>query len=105
MLIRKKLPPGSLYPQLIHFPADYFDFLAVFSGGQTVDMNTHLTTGSSLQTAMYRIAVANEHLRQQGNPIQGEFLVDIFLTEKGTEAIILTGPIFCTKWSVSVTPC
>jgi len=87
MLIHDKLPQGSLYPQLTQAPTSYADFLNFFRFGQTIDDNTLLTTADTLQTNMFKVAIANGHLRRQGNPIQGEFLVDIFLTEKGAESI------------------
>jgi pyrimidine deaminase RibD-like protein len=96
MLIHEKLPQGSLYPQLTQAPVtSYTDFLNFFRYGQTIDDNTLLTTADTLQTNMYKIAVANGHLRRQGNPIQGEFLVDIFLTEKGAESIPHSDKEFC----------
>jgi len=88
MLIHKKLPRGHLYPQLTQFPTNYADFLAAFRGGQTVDNNTYLTTANTVQTYMYKTALASGHLTAKGNPIQGEFLVDIFLTEEGAEHIL-----------------
>jgi pyrimidine deaminase RibD-like protein len=88
MLIHEKLPPGHLYPQITQFPANYADFLAAFQGGQTVDNNTYLTTGNAPQTFMYQTALTSGHLRTQGNPIQGEFLLDIFLTDEGAEYIL-----------------
>jgi pyrimidine deaminase RibD-like protein len=84
MLIHQKLP-GDMYPQLTQFPANYPDFLEAFRGGQTVDNNTFLTTGNTLQTAMYKTALMSEHLTVKGNPILGVFLVDIFLTDAGAE--------------------
>jgi|HubBroStandDraft_1064217.scaffolds.fasta_scaffold55241_2 pyrimidine deaminase RibD-like protein len=89
MLIHTKLPPGHIYPQLAQFPTNYADFLAVFRGGQTVDNNTYLTTADTLQTALYKAALINGHLVTKGNPIQGEFLVDIFLTDKGAEQLFV----------------
>jgi pyrimidine deaminase RibD-like protein len=88
MLIHTKLPPGHLYPQLTQFPANYADFLAAFRGGQTVDRNTYLTTGEAVQTHLYKAAIASGHLTTKGNPIQGESLVDIFLTDEGAEHIL-----------------
>ena len=88
MLIHTKLPAGQIYPQLTQFPANYPDFLAAFRGGQTVDNNTYLTTGNAVQTHLYKAAIASGHLTTKGNPIQGEFLVDIFLTETGAEHIL-----------------
>jgi pyrimidine deaminase RibD-like protein len=87
MLIHEKLRPGQIYPQLTKFPANYADFLAAFRGGQTVDNNTYLTTGNAVQTHLYKTAIASGHLRTMGNPIQGESLVDIFLTDAGAEHI------------------
>jgi pyrimidine deaminase RibD-like protein len=89
MLIREKLPAGSIYPQLTQFPGNYADFLAAFRGGQTVDNNTCLTTADTPQTNMYKTARASGHLTTKGNPIQGESLLDIFLTEAGEEQILI----------------
>jgi hypothetical protein len=88
MLIHEKLRPGQLYPQITQFPANYADFLAAFRGGQTVDNNTYLTTGNAVQTHLYKAAIASRHLITKGNPIQGEFLVDIFRTDEGAEHIL-----------------
>jgi pyrimidine deaminase RibD-like protein len=89
MLIHEKLRPGHIYPQLIQFPANYADFLAAFRGGQTVDNNTYLTTGNAVQTHLYKGAIASGHLTTKGNPIQGESLLDIFLTDAGAELIFV----------------
>jgi pyrimidine deaminase RibD-like protein len=89
MLIHRKLPTGHIYPQLTQFPANYPDFLAAFRGGQTVDNNTYLATADTLQTAIYKAALASGHLTTKGNPIQGESLLDIFLTDAGAEHILL----------------
>jgi len=78
MLIHEQPSPGHIYPQLIQFPANYADFLAAFRGGQTVDNNTHLTTGDASQTHLYKAALASGHLTTKGNPIQREFLVTFF---------------------------
>jgi pyrimidine deaminase RibD-like protein len=88
MLIHEKLRPGHIYPQITQFPGNYPDFLAAFRGGQTVDNNTFLTTGNAVQTHLYKAAIASGHLTTKGNPIQGEFLVDIFLTDEGAEHIL-----------------
>ena len=53
-----------------------------------MDNNTHLTTGDAVQTHLYKAALASGHLTTKGNPIQGEFLVDIFLTDEGAENIL-----------------
>jgi pyrimidine deaminase RibD-like protein len=89
MLIHEKLRPGQIYPQLTQFPANYADFLAAFRGGQTVDNNTYLTTGNAVQTHLYKAAIASGHLTTKGNPIQGEYLLDIFLTGAGAESILV----------------
>jgi pyrimidine deaminase RibD-like protein len=89
MLIHIKLPPGHIYPQLTQFPANYTDFLAAFRDGQTVDRNTYLTTADTPQTYLYKAAIMSGHLVTNGNPLQGESLVDIFLTEKGIETIVV----------------
>lgn len=96
MLIHTKRPPGVFYPQLTQFPANYDDFLAAFRDGQTVDNNTYLTTADTLQTYMYKTGLMSGHLVVKGNPIQGEFLVDIFLTDAGAERILIpTDRPFC----------
>jgi Cytidine and deoxycytidylate deaminase zinc-binding region len=87
MLIHEKLPYGQIYPQLTQFPTNYADFLAAFRGGQTVDSNNLLTTADTIQTNMYKTALASGHLTKKGNPIERE-LVDIFLTEAGAEHIL-----------------
>ena len=71
MLIHEKLPQGSLYPQLTQAPTNYTEFLNFFRGGQTLDDNTLLTTADTLQTNMFKVAIANGHLKRDGNPIQG----------------------------------
>jgi hypothetical protein len=54
-----------------------------------VDNNIYLTTGDTLQTAIYKAALASGHLMTKGNPIQGESLLDIFLTDAGAEHILV----------------
>ena len=88
MLIKVKLP-GGVYPQITQFPANYADFLAAFRGGQTVDNNTFLHTGNAAQTHMYQAALASGHLTTKPNPIQGEFLLDIYLTDTGADSIVI----------------
>ena len=87
MLIHTKLPAGHIYPQLTQFPTNYSDFLAAFRGGQTVDNNTHLTTGNAVQTHLYKAAIVSGHLTTKGNPIERD-LLDIFLTDAGAEHIL-----------------
>lgn len=89
MLIHEKLQPGQIYPQLIQFPTNYDDFLAAFRGGQTVDNNTYLTTADTPQTHLYKTAIFSRHLKVEVNPIQGESLLDIFLTDVGAERILV----------------
>jgi hypothetical protein len=57
-----------------------------------LDRNDYLDTANTLQTAMYKTAIANSLITTKGNPIKDEFLVDIFLTEKGEEHILLPHP-------------
>ncbi len=89
MLIRTKPPAGRFYPQLTQLPGNYDDFLAAFRGGQTVDNNTYLTTADTPQTHFYKTAIISKHLKTESNPIQGEYLLDIFLTDAGAERILV----------------
>jgi pyrimidine deaminase RibD-like protein len=102
MLIHTKLPAGHTYPQLTQFPSNYADFLAAFRGGQTVDNNLYLTTGNEVQTHLYKAATASGHLTTMGNPIQGESLVDIFLTDEGAEHILKSQDIQYCKMAVDL---
>ena len=43
---------------------------------------------NAVQTSLYTAAIASGHLMTKGNRIQGDFLVDIFLTEEGAEPIL-----------------
>jgi pyrimidine deaminase RibD-like protein len=89
MLIHEKLPPGHIYRQITQFSTNYVEFLAAFHGGQTIDNN--LTANSiaiTAQAQMLQIAITSGHLTKKGNPIQGEALLDIFLTEEGAEQIL-----------------
>src|SRR6185312_1093487 len=89
MLIHEKLPPGSIYPQVTQFSTNYLDFLAAFRGGQTIDNNLTATSiANTPQAQILNIAVATGHLVIKGNPIQGESLLDIFLTDEGAEQIL-----------------
>jgi pyrimidine deaminase RibD-like protein len=89
MLIHEQLPQGHLYPQITQFSTNYVDFLAAFRGGQTIDNNLTATSiASTPQAQMLNIAIASGHLTKKGNPIQGEALLDIFLTEEGAEQIL-----------------
>ena len=38
---------------------------------------------------MYKTALLSGHLRIEGNPIPGEYLLDIFLTDVGAESILV----------------
>jgi len=88
MLIHQKLPAGHLYPQITQFPTDYADFLAAFRDGQTIDNNLDARAiMDTTQYMMFRTAITSGHLEKRGNPIQGEFLLDIFLTQKGKDHI------------------
>jgi pyrimidine deaminase RibD-like protein len=89
MLIHAKLPPGHLYPQITQFSTNYVEFLAAFCGGQTIDNNLTATSiASTPQAQMLNIAITSGHLVKKGSPIQGEALLDIFLTEEGAEQIL-----------------
>jgi pyrimidine deaminase RibD-like protein len=88
MLIQQKLPAGHLYPQITQFPADYADFLAAFHDGQTINNNLDARDiMNTTQYMMFRTAITSGHLEKQGNLIQGAFLLDIFLTQKGKDHI------------------
>ena len=89
MLIREKLPPGHIYPQLSQAPiTTYADFLNFFRGGQTLDDNNELTTAPTGQNAMFRTAIASGHLARERNmEIPNVFLVDVSLTKSGSELI------------------
>ncbi len=89
MLIREKLPPGHIYPQLSQAPiTTYADFLNFFRGGQTLDDNNELTTAPTGQNAMFRTAIASGHLARERNmEIPNEFLLDVSLTKSGSELI------------------
>ncbi|HVB35028.1 MAG TPA: deaminase [Patescibacteria group bacterium] len=54
-----------------------------------MDNNTYLTTADTVQTALYKAALASGHLTTQRNPIQDEFLLDIFLTDAGADQIVV----------------
>lgn len=89
MLIHEKLPQGHIYPQITQFPTNYIDFLVAFRGGQTIDNNLTATAiANTPQAAMLNIGITSGHLTKKGNPIQGESLVDIFLTDEGAEQIL-----------------
>jgi pyrimidine deaminase RibD-like protein len=89
LLIREKLSPGHIYPQLSQAPiSTYADFLNFFRGGQTLDDNNELTTAHTVQNAMFRTAIASGHLARAKNMvIPNEFLVDVSLTKSGSEFI------------------
>lgn len=42
---------------------------------------------NTTQYMMFRAAITSGHLEKRGNPIQGESLLDIFLTQKGKDHI------------------
>lgn len=90
MLIREKVRPGHVYPQITQAPINYFDFLNFFRGGHTIDNN--LTAGviaSSLQANMLKAAISSGHLtltKNMANP--DESLADIILTDEGAEQIL-----------------
>jgi pyrimidine deaminase RibD-like protein len=88
MLITKKLPQGSIYPQITQAPiSTYPDFLNFFRGGHTIDDNLGAhTIQNTMQYTMFSTAIASGHLTKLKNmAIPDEFLADIFLTEAGSE--------------------
>jgi pyrimidine deaminase RibD-like protein len=90
MLITKKLPQGSIYPQLTHAPiTSYADFLNHFRGGHTIDDNLSAPViQNTVQYAMFTTAVNSGHLTKTKNmAIPDESLADICLTKPGSELI------------------
>ena len=88
MLVTKKLPQGSIYPQLTHAPVTtYADFLNFFRGGHTIDDNLSAPAiQNTMQYTMLSAAITSGHLTKSKNmAIPDESLVDIFLTELGSE--------------------
>ena len=88
MLILKKRPQGSIYPQITQAPiTNYPDFLNFFRGGHTIDDNLGARTiQDTVQYTMFNTAIASGHLTKLKNmAIPDEFLADIFLTESGSE--------------------
>jgi pyrimidine deaminase RibD-like protein len=88
MLITKKLPQGSIYPQITQAPiSTYPDFLNFFRGGHTIDDNLGARTiQDTTQYAMFSTAIASGHLTKLKNmAIPDEFLADIVLTDAGSE--------------------
>ena len=90
MLIREKLPPGHIYPQLTQSPiTTYADFLNFFRGGHTIDDNVSApAVASTMHAAMLKTAIASGHLTWIKNvAIREEFLADVSLTKSGLELI------------------
>jgi pyrimidine deaminase RibD-like protein len=88
MLITKRLPKRSIYPQITQAPiSTYTDFLNFFRGGHTIDDNLGADTiQNTMQYTMFSTAIASGHLTKLKNmAIPDEFLADIFLTEAGAE--------------------
>jgi pyrimidine deaminase RibD-like protein len=86
MLILKKLPQGSIYPQITQAPIRTYDeFLYFFRGGRTIDDNLNADViRSTVQHAMFTTAVMSGHLtRTKNRSIPDESLVDIHLTKSG----------------------
>jgi pyrimidine deaminase RibD-like protein len=93
MLITKKRPQGSIYPQITQAPiTTYADFLNFFRGGYTIDDNVDAgAIASTLAAAMLKIGVASGHLTKVKNmAIPDEFLTDISLTKSGSQLIQTT---------------
>ena len=89
MLIKEKLPPGHIYPQITQAPDNYFDFLNFFRGGHTIDDNLGATSiASTLQANLLKAAISSGHLRKMKNMVMpNESLADIFLTDLGAEQL------------------
>jgi hypothetical protein len=89
MLLKEKLPPGHIYPQITQVPISYADFLNFFRGGHTIDDNLGATAiASTLQAALLQVAIKSGHLTKTKNKaMPNEFLADICLTKLGTEFI------------------
>lgn len=92
MLIKEKLPPGHIYPQITQVPISYAEFLNHFRGGHTIDDNLSATSiASSLQAALIQVAILGGHLTKSRNmAMPNEFLLDITLTKAGAELIQTT---------------
>jgi pyrimidine deaminase RibD-like protein len=92
MLIREKLPPGHIYPQITDVPVSYAEFLNFFRGGHTVDDNFGATAiAKAFQATMVQVAILGGHLTKTKNmAMPSEFLVDITLTKSGAELIQAT---------------
>jgi pyrimidine deaminase RibD-like protein len=89
MLIREELRQGTIYPQITEAPINnYANFLNFFRGGHTIDNNLDaIVIAATLQAKMFEIAVASRHLQKAHNNLFPRGLVDIFLTESGSELI------------------
>ncbi len=92
MLIKEKLAPGHIYPQITQAPINYFEFLNFFRGGHTIDDNLGATSiASTLQASLLKAAISSGHLTKTKNmAVPNESLADIVLTELGAEQ--LTAP-------------
>ncbi len=81
MLILKKRPQGSIYPQITQAPiGSYADFLNFFRGGHTIDDNLGARTiQDTVQYQMFNTAIASGHLTKLKNmAIPDEFLRTFF---------------------------
>jgi len=90
MLIRTRLPPGHIYPQLTQAPIRTYDeFLNFFRGGHTIDDNlTAPAIRNTMQFSMLSTALMSGHLtRTKDVAIPDESLVDIHLTKSGSELV------------------
>lgn len=92
MLIKEKMPPGHIYPQITQVPISYAEFLNHFRGGHTIDDNLSATSiASSLQAALIQVAILGGHLTKAKNmAMPNEFLLDITLTKAGADLIQTT---------------
>jgi len=90
MILKEKLPPGHIYPQLTQAPIrTYNEFLNCFRDGLTVDDNlTARVIRDTVQHAMLTTALTSEHLKRTNNTfIRDESLVDIHLTKSGLKLV------------------
>jgi pyrimidine deaminase RibD-like protein len=89
MLLLKKLPQGTPYPEITQVPiSTYEDFLDTFRGGHTLNDNIEaLTIVNTLPAAMLRVGIASGHLTKLKNLIEPRGLMDVFLSKSGTELI------------------
>ncbi|MGH9498833.1 MAG: deaminase [Terriglobales bacterium] len=89
MILKEKLPQGSIYPQITQVPiSTYTDFLNFFRAGHTIDDNLEATAiASTMHATMLKTAIASGHLKKTKNMIEPNGLADIVLSKPGLELI------------------